>query len=144
MSDRLPIDAYAIALDETSFCIIDEADAPLIDKIVSVYLFDRNQRTHCCELTPSYWLIHLYDQVRTRADADLSDDRAQELYNKYESFPGADIYVHCHEIDHLIDAKDPEPFTVYHYGETEVDFDDCDYDEQMESLHEHLCGNCPF
>lgn len=140
---RTPIDAYAVALDETANYAIEEADQPYIEKIVGVYLLDRNQRTHCCELTPSYWLIWLYDQVvLTEAGQKLDDLAVDALYQKYEYCGGEDIYVHCHSIDALIERN--EKWTVYHYGDPEVDEDDVDYDDQMEGIREHLCGNCPF
>ena len=131
------IDAFAITLDETDRHTISEADAPWIKQIQGVYLFDRNQRT---ELTSSYRLTHLYDQV---IPVDYEDEyRCAELYDKYEYGPSEDIYVHCHTIDGIIEQGDRD--VVYHYGDTEVSFDDVDYCDQMESVREYLCGNCPF
>jgi hypothetical protein len=142
---QTPIDAYAVALDETTNYEIDETDRPYIECIVGVYLFDRNQRTRCCELTPSYWLIHLYDQVRlTPAGQALDEYQLDEIYQKYEYCGGEDIYVHCHSVERIIAKANENPFTVYHYGDPEVDEDDVDYDDQMEGVREYLCGNCPF
>jgi len=62
-TDRLPIDIYAVNLDFTDDFAIDPADRPYIENIRAIFMFDRNQRTHCCELTPSYYLIHLYDEI---------------------------------------------------------------------------------
>jgi len=133
------IDAWAIALDETDHYIISAADAPLIKQIRGVYLFDRNRRTHVCELTPSYWLIHLYNQIILVDNVDES--RREELYEEYECYPSDDIYVHCSTIDKILNGGDS---SVDHYGFTEVSLDDIDYDNQMESVREYLCGNCPF
>lgn len=143
---RTPIDAYVVAFDETDHYQIDDEDRPYIERIVGVYLFDRNQRTHCCELTPSYWLIHLYDEVRlTPLGMDCDDEyRLDEIYQKYEYNGGDDIYVHCHSVERIIAKADAKPFTVYHYGDTEVDEDDVDYDDQMEALREELSCNHPF
>lgn len=132
------IDAWAIALDETDNYAIDEADAPLIRQIRGVYLFDRNRRTHLCEITPSYWLIRLYDQVITHDDMDEYQREGLE----YAYYSSSDIYVHCSTIDRLIEQNDRD--VVDHYGHAGVSFDDVDYDEQMESVREYLCGNCPF
>jgi len=136
------IDAYAVALDETANYAIEEADRPYIKKIMGVYLLDRNQRTHCCELTPSYWLMHLYDQVVLTEAGQALDEYAVDELQKYEYCGGEDIYVHCHSIDALIERN--EKWTVYHYGDPEVDEDDVDYDDQIEGIQEYLCGNCPF
>ena len=131
------IDAWVIALDETDRYTISEADAPWIKQIRGVYLFDRNQRT---ELTSSYRLTHLYDQV---IPVDYEDEyRCAELYNKYESGLSEDTYVHCHTIDGIIDENDRD--VVCRYGNTGISFDDVDYDDQMESVREYLCGNCPL
>ncbi len=133
------IDAWAIALDETDHYDISEADAPLIKQIRGVYLFDRNRRTYACEMTPSYWLTHLYDQVIL---VDDDDPRREELHEDYEGYPGDDIYVHCSTIDKIIAENDRN--VVDHYGDTEVSFDNVDYANQMESVREYFCGNCPF
>ncbi len=134
------IDAWSIALDETNHYGIFNADAPLIKQIRAVYLLDRNQRTHACEVTPSYWLIHLYDQVILFDD--VEESQREELYDVYECHPGEDIYVHCSAIDQLIDENDHG--VVNHYGDPGVSFDDVDYNDQMESLREYLCCNCPL
>lgn len=143
LDSEKPIDAYVVALDETDHYDIDPADRQFIRQIRGVYVFDRNERTHCCEWTPSYWLIHLYDEVLlTEAGEALDDHAADDLYQKYEYCGGDDIYVHCHSIDAIIRRN--EPFTVYHYGDTEVDQEDVDHDGQMDALREHFCGNCPL
>ncbi len=124
------IDAWAIAIDETDRYTISEVDTPFIKQIRSVYLFDRNQ-------SPSYWLIHLYDQVILVDDDDPQRDR---LYEDYEHCSSYDGYKHCGMIDRIIEQGDD----VVHYGDPGVSFDDVDYDDQMESLREHLCSNCPL
>jgi hypothetical protein len=141
--ERTPIDAYVVALDETANYEIDKADRPFIREIRGVYLFDRNQRTHCCELTPSYLLIHLYDEVIPSEAGYALDDRAVErLYERYECEGGDDRYVHCHTVEGIIAKADR--FGVHHYGDTEVDQQDVDHDEQMEALREHFNCNHPF
>lgn len=142
---RPPIDAYAIALDETGHYEIDAADRPYIERIVGVYVFDRSERTHLCELTPSYYLIHLYDEVRlTPLGMDCEDERRlDEIYQKYEYCESQDIYVHCHSVERLLAQAEERPFTVYHYGEPENE-DDAEHDEVMEALREELNCNHPF
>jgi hypothetical protein len=138
--ERTPIDAYVIALDETASYEIDDADRPYVRQIHGVYVFDRNQRTHCCEWTPSYYLIHLYDEVIFTEQGDTLDEyAADELYQKYEYCGGEDCYVHCHTIERIIERN--EPFTVYHYGDSDVDEHDADYDAQMDAIREDCCCN---
>ena len=141
--ERSPIDARLVALDRTRDFMIDDADRPHIKQIRSVYLYDKNERTHCCELTPSYWLEHLYDEVvlTPEADAALSENEREALYCKYEYIPDDDggCYIHCHVIDGI--ESRAGKFEYHVYGETGVSYDDCDHDEQMEALWEHFCGN---
>ena len=138
---KLPIDAYVITFSEIDHYFLTEKDRPHIQNIRGVYLFDHNERTFCCEMTPSYWLIHLYDEVILTPEADeaLDEFEKDDIYQEYENCGGDDIYVHCHTIDAIIEADKPN--TVHHYGGTNVSYDDSDYDEQLEGLQEHFCCN---
>ena len=138
---RLSIDAYVVAFSEKHHYQIKEEDQPHIEDIRGVYLLNRNERTFCCELTPSYWLIHLYDEVILTEDAEetLDDYERDRLFQEYEHCGGGDIYVHCHTIDALLAAN--KPFTVHHHGRTGVRYSQANYDEQIEWLAEHFCGN---
>lgn len=139
-TEATPIDAYLVSFDETWGWIIDKADAPFIKAIRSIYLFDRNERVHCCEMTPSHYTIHLYHQVICQPGT--TEERAQRLYDKYETLPGDNFYVHCHEIERFV-SKGDGPH-VCHLGGTEVSFDDVNHDDQMEALREHYCANPPL
>ena len=134
----IPIDARVVALDETYAYYIKEKDKQFIKTIRGVYLYNKNEITHLCEITPSYYLIHLYDQViLTNAAEQLGDFGKDDLYQTYEYRGGENIYVHCHQIDKMEGDR-----SKYHlYGETGVSYDDSDYDDQMEGLREHFCGN---
>ena len=140
---RLRIDAWVIGFDETRNYNIKPEHRPYIQAIYGYYLFNRNEVTHCCEITPSYWLIHVYDQIVLNPDSKPSDEMLNTLTEEYELCGGDDIYVYCHTVDAII-RKRGKPKRTYHYGVTGVKFTDVDYDEQMESLREHLCGNPPL
>jgi hypothetical protein len=145
---RKVIDAWAIALDETGFYNLDPTDAVHIKRIFGVYLFDRNQQTHLCELTPSYYLVYLYTSIEF---ADETDDNVrEELDEKYahEATDDGD-YIHCHEAERIL--GDAKPYTSYHYGDVaehdqEDDIEDLDerHDAELEHIREYLCCNCPF
>ena len=133
----LPINAHVIALDETNHSNISPSDKPHIAKIMGVYLYDENEITYCCELTASYYLIHLYDVVVLTGE--LDEEKEAALYEKYENQGGDNIYVYCCEIDALVKMKGPGGH--YHYGTTGVGYDASDHEEQMEGLREHFCAN---
>ena len=95
-------------------------------------------------LPPSYFLIHLYDEVRLTQEGDeLSDAAKDELYETYENCGGDDIYVHCHTIDKLIKArKKDRKGKVSHYGRPSgPQYRGETYDEKMERLRDYLQGN---
>ncbi len=139
--EQLPIDAQVIALNETEYFNIDPADAPYIAEIRGNYFFDRNQRVHCCELTPSYFLIFLGHIVilNDGFGPEFDEYAKSAIYEKYEYCGGDDIYVHCNTVDRLIEnaAKGDH----YDYGNTGVSYEDSEYDDQIEGLREHFQGN---
>lgn len=141
---RSPIDARVIAIDETEHYTFPVEDRPYIKKILAVYLYDANERTHCCELTPSHFLRYLYHVVRlTEAGENLSDERREDFYTDYEvSNFNEDVYMHCATLEQLAEAGTPEDY--HNYGATGVSYEDSDYDDQIEGLVEHLNGNPPF
>ena len=141
---RSPIDARVIAIDETKFYTFPAEHAPYIDRILAVYLYDASERTHCCELTPSHFMIFLYHVVRlTKAGESLSDEERGKLYDEYEiENYGEDCYMHCRDLERRAEAGTPENY--YNYGATEVSYEDSEYDDQIEGLIEHLNGNPPF
>lgn len=143
MSDTatLPIDARIIALDETEYYHLEPEEARYIRAIKGVYLYDANRHTHCCELTPSYYLIFLYNSVNlTDEGLALNDEARGELYDKFEvECGGDDCYMHVHTVDQLAEKAGKGEYHVY--GDPEVSYDDSDYDEQIEGLVEYCQSN---
>lgn len=129
-----------IALDETEYYNIAEEDRPHIKKILGVYMYQPDVRTHCCELTPSYWLEPLYttivfaDHVYGEGPDDsieallILQDLIDSLDNKYAHEPMEGCYVHCR----VIQAR---PFNSEHIEGGEF--------ESEEEAREYYQGNCP-
>jgi hypothetical protein len=146
------IDARVIALNCSHNYLIDEKHQPFIVRIEEVYLYDKNERTHCCEFTPSYYLIQLYTRVIfTPAGDQLNDHKQDEIFQVYEHEATDNIYVHCHEIDALESKAQPDGFTYHVHGdpefqESEGDFEseEAYHDAVMEALREHFQANCPI
>ena len=86
-TERKPIDAYAVALDETTLRPARGRRQPR-QKITGVYVFDRSQRTHLCELTPSYYLIYLYSQI---IPTDDTDDDTRDRWTRSTAMSRATI-----------------------------------------------------
>jgi len=143
---KLPIDARVIAIDETGHYTFPAEHQPYIEKILAVYLYDANERTHLCELTASHYLRFLHHVVHFTESGDYlpdDDEMREELRTDYEveNF-NEDCYMHCADLERLEKAGTPENY--YTYGATEIPYEDSDYDDQIEGLIEHFNGNPPF
>jgi hypothetical protein len=147
MLTQVPIDARVVALNVTGRYLIDDQDRPFIKRIDDVFLYDRNERTHCCEWTPSHYLIYLYTNVVVSAETD--DRKREALQEKYGYLPTDNCYVHCHEIDAI--EKNARPFRYHTHGDPgfenardEYETDEAWHDAVMDALREHFCCNCPL
>ncbi len=136
----MPINAWLIALDKTHEYNIDAEDALHIEKVEGVYLFDRNQVTHCGSTEPFYDLRYLYTII-TVVDG-LSDKRREELEEKYAYETGNDCYAHTKLVDSIIEEGDPS--LVEQYGDPGVAFENVEYDDQMYAVGEHYVCNRPL
>lgn len=148
-SRPIAIDARVVALNATANYMIDQDDQPFIERIDDVFLYDRNERTHCCEWTPSYYLIHLYTSIVFRIDDRLDEATEERLKQRYADLPTDNCYVHCHQID-AIEAK-AKPFQYHTHGDpgfakshAEFGNEEAWHDAVMEALREHFCANCPI
>jgi hypothetical protein len=143
----IPVDARVIALDETRYwCGIEEQDRPHIERICGIYLYDRNLHTYLCCMTPSYWMEHLRNRVdlTEEAQATLSDDEKQALYERYEDYPAEDSghYMDCGDIDRLERELRQEAWRYHEYGEVQIAFVDGETREDIfDAVREDMQGN---
>jgi hypothetical protein len=120
------IDVKVVALNEEYY--LPKEHEGLIKSIKGVYLYDKNKRVHCCELTPSYYLIWLYNIVELTEEG---EKQREDLLDLYEG-SGENEYMHCKTIDKL-PSEDYDK--VYHCN---------DYDDTLETIIEDICANLPF
>lgn len=95
-------DIQIIEIDHT-YHWSDEMRAK-VDRICTVYLYDRSVVTHCAELTPSYELIPLYYNFSTKPNQVRNDELAEEIDNEFHN--EEPIYIHCNKIEtftHVVD-----------------------------------------
>jgi hypothetical protein len=136
----LPIDAHLVAIDQTEYWNIPD-HMEHIEKILGVYLYDANEHTYLCEMQPSYWLYPVDNVVVFR---DSADDEVQDDVDQVVRSNGDDgIYMHVIDIEMLIE-REPEHHRHPDTGDVIVSYDDCPYDEQIESYIEHFQGNAAF
>jgi len=130
------LDFYVIALDETRNWNLEGLD-PAVLKVEAVYLFDRNQHTHLCEITPSYTLYHVEDRA---AYADNTPNEVIDLVDGLIMAESSEpvTYYHASDIDKLI-GKVP----TYHCGSPYgmLQFEGVDYDEALEGVLEYARCN---
>lgn len=137
-----PLDLHLVALEETGLW---ELDIPgwraAVQRIETVYLFDRNERTHSCELTPSYWLL----PVETRAifhDPDQDSRLTDRIDGEISRCPPEPCYVHCHTLDDLIERLKTERFRYYHLGDPELPFEAATEEESRNAILEAMSQAC--
>ncbi len=137
-----PISPCVVALDQTEYWNIKPEHKEHIKAIRTVYFYNKNEVTHCCEITPSYCLYFLYHEVilTDKAVMDVSEQYQSIIYDTYENEPTDErvTYAHCRDIDALEDKG-------VHYQSTNgclnFSYDDVSYDDQIESYIEHYRCN---
>ena len=100
-------------------------------KLFGVYIFDENESTFCCEITPSHYLRFLYSFTEK-----FVDDKTNELIRESDATEGGDFYMHSG------DANKIEAVATYEF-EYEGEIEDEDYREKLDSLLDTLAGNPP-
>lgn len=83
-----------VALNETYG--LDESVKAKTGELYVCYVFDPEQRVHCCEITPSYelWPCGFY------TEKEIDDDLHSNLAAGEDNI----IYTHCHSIDAMDDS----------------------------------------
>lgn len=107
-----PIQVTLIKQDMTPFYYLDELSfKDKIKKIYDIYLFNRNEHVHCCEITPSYETHYL----RSTYDSEdiLSDDELEEIdvfLMEANNGNDNDYYQHCRDVDRFVKENEKLSF----------------------------------
>lgn len=112
-----------------------------IVRVWGVYVYDANRPVHCCELTPSYELLHVHDQAEY---APGIDDAARERADDEIMQSGEEgyRYMHVGTVDRLPESRTgnrSERWPIYDEGEC-AEWD-MDHDEAMEKAREYCACN---
>ena len=81
-----------VKIEETDF-LSDSAKAKC-GRYWTIYLYDADEGTYCCEITPSYWLEAVFFETENMIDDDLHGDLQQGLYDSSH-------YRHCRDAKRL-------------------------------------------
>lgn len=125
-----------VVLDETQYWT-EEIVRRAGGQIWATYLFDASRHIHCCEITPSYWLSHLYSTpLMDDEDGSLSEIiREAEL--EAQTFGN---YYHVASIERLPSRHFIKDFGLQFTDESGNDEPKPTEIEQSHS--EYLLGNC--
>lgn len=117
-----------VVLEESEYW--SEAVRKRAGRLFATYMFDANEETFCAEITPSYYLHHLYTTPTQNGD----DDDLDELIRMEEAGSDNNRYMHCRTIDGM-------PTTHFHDGGEEVIPNGDTYDQYIDSQLEYYNGN---
>jgi len=104
-----------VALEETQHW--DPEITNKTGRIFTVYAYNPEEATNCCEITPSYYLI----PVDFFCENTLSDSLQESVYREW-AIATDPFYAHCSTIDRMPEKRDG--FLVRY--ESKNDFDDED------------------
>lgn len=98
-----------VAIDVTHNYEIAEDDKPFIKRILDVFIYDVNEHTYCCEITPSHWMIY----VQTEIDFDYRrlhrrkhyDGISERLEMKYAHEQTDDCYMHVSDVAAMLSVE---------------------------------------
>lgn len=122
-----------------------------VRRIVGVYACDRAEQTHCCEITPSHWMIAVANEVvfneqeldiaehREGFKADAFREKVLDLVHEVPVHE-SDHYQHVKAVDRYVAAH---PELTYQIGDVEEDRD-TDNGEIIERIHEIWNSNPKF
>lgn len=127
-----------IALDETEYWYFSRDDFTLPDRVYGVYIYDPEKHVHCCELTPSYELLWVYN---TYICFDQRNDEEREaivdsIVLGAQSEPVT--YMHTYDVDALREKRPLHCGTLVHHNGVAVE-----YESEEEAL-EDVSANCVF
>lgn len=130
------IKPVVVAIDETSKW--EPTITRTLGRAYGVYLYDAATVTHCCEFTPSYWLIQIQNLFERGVDDGAPELAALKVSSMSDLEWGVDsqddCYMHCHHVE----AIPPER---RHALEDVAVGDDEDVDEVMDALRQELVSN---
>ena len=107
-----------IGIDDTEHWHFRDALRPYVDKVITVYAYNSEAATHCCEITPSYWMICVAYEVQCKPD---TPERIREMLHdimQETSLTDSDCYRHVRWVDNHA-SRYPE--LHYELGDTGAD-----------------------
>ena len=125
-----------VLLDQTTHWRDDIKQA--CGKIFTPYMYDENQHTYCCEITPSYTLYPL----PSFSEKEISDEIYDELL-KGDSENTEPIYMHVSDVDKM-KTKEAKFSHTLEGGLRYYNSEGKKYRDIIEAADEYFRGNSPY
>lgn len=111
-------DFRVIAIDESEY-ITDPAILEKAGRVFGVYMYDKNEVTHCCEITPSYCLYPLYNSWEKSGDDYYEEHEAErdEIEDDLRLRDYDVTYMYCYSVDALEQKLKGEQFRYHILGD---------------------------
>ncbi len=132
-------------MDETQHWQLQPELMAKIERIVTIYLFDRKRHVHCCELTPSYelWPVETRAELKPEfADGGRAADNLRDaIDSEIQRWADHSVrYAHVADMEPQL-TPEQEHKKWYHYGDPGKRCDEVAYEKQVEALLEYFNGN---
>ena len=109
-----------------------------------VLMFDPDEQTYCCEITPSRCLDPIYGTWVPKDGAEPTEEQRDELEDAINASTTQDCqYRHCSTVDalpHFIDGRLPSELP----GTFVIEYDDDPDVEDLEDFRDAIQGNPPI
>lgn len=90
-----------IRKDETSIWSEEFRKHFSITKVIATYAYDPTEKTHCCDIRPSYYLRYLGSDIEHNCSAFLKEDFDNEFQEAEMHGGDSDHYMYCAAVDSM-------------------------------------------
>lgn len=140
-------DWWFIGVDETEHWVLPKNLRPYVRAIHTVFVFNRNEHTYCCEMQPSYWMHCVdYSPTFTEEAYDLPHFNLirDALFQLIGGVPRneSDRYMHVSTVEQLLSQSETKVPRVP-YGQV-PDEEELDTPEIISELYEAWSRNPYF
>jgi hypothetical protein len=126
-----PFFVTLVAIDETALWNLDGLpNGHKVDRIMAVHLFDREQVTYCCEITPSRWLERLRTTVVLKDEFETDEELYDAVQEESMLSPDWGGYYHVSTVNRML-SKNPEDAYV----------DPHEYESFADAVEQHQCNH---
>ena len=127
-----------IGLDQTADWHLPAVLMQHVEKILTVCAFDRSSQTHCCEVTPSYWLECVCFSVVYKDG--VPDRKRDDVENEIMAVPASEssCYMHARVVDRMMSTA------AFSHVAGDIAPDEDEDERQRDAVFEYWNSNPKF